>query len=365
MAAPVGTGTLTGALALRNRILIATTSNFPTGFPDVLKHYTATSGVVAVGSPAGTACIGMRHLGFDGVIAFDPAHYEDVTATAATPLVLDAQNLFGTPHLRDYVDERTDFDAVFSPTGQIPSGDTETLHAVIARCNEADHPKVITTLPIHQGWLSRDLRDGLITAIGRSACPVALVTVGQLDPIEHPEYIDGLTEVTQRAAPIIHRTDLAAVQVVPRGAAAAVIGTTPSLRHALPAGQFARRRKKKNKKAEPGIAVFVPGINEFRDVRTVEEWFGDLAPACELLNCCGRQLTDFTADTRAELAGHNVRHVLAIAEDMLKWPTEQRMHWLRNYRNDVQGAFEHLRLTTGRRDIEPYASCAVWNALTD
>lgn len=158
---------------------------------------------------------------------------------------------------------------------------------------------------------------------------------------------------------------MSAIQVIPRGAMAAVVGATPSLRHVVPAGQLARRRKRKNKGSEPSIPVFLAGINEFRDVRTLEEWFGDRAPMCELPGCCGWRLTDFTADTRTELAGHNAEHVLAVSEEMLQYASAGRMEWLRNYRAEVQGALEQLRLITGRRDIEPYGSCAVWNSLED
>jgi len=352
-------------VALRDKVLMATTSNFPVGFAGIMQRYSAESGVVAVGSAAGAAAIALRGQGVDGLVILDPARYEEAMATPARPLVLGEATLFGTPSMRDYADDLADdFDGVLSPTGQIAVGDVATLRAVIAACNTANHPKVITTLPVHEAWLLRDYRESLIGAMADNERPVAIIVVSQR-PLETPEFVEGINEVSARVSPIVHRTDMAAIQVIARGATAAVVGATPSLRHAVPAGQLARRRKRKNKGTEPSIPVLVPGINEFRDVRTLEEWFGDRAPMCELPGCCGWCLTDFTADTRTELGAHNAQHVLAVAAEMLECAPAVRMQWLRSYRDELLGAFEQLRLATGRRDIEPYASCAVWNSLRD
>jgi hypothetical protein len=350
---------------MRDKVLIASKSNFPADFAALMRQYSAESGVVAVGAAAGGRAIALRDEGVDGLIIFDPARYDDTMATPERPLLLGEPTLFGTPGLRDYADALSgDLDAVLSPTGQIAVRDDETLNAVIAACNAADHPKVITTLPVHEGWLSRVYRETLIRAIAASRRPVAIIAVGQR-PLEVPELVEGLSYVCARVSPIVHRTDMSAVQVIPRGALAAAVGATPSLRHVIPVGELARRRKRKKKGAEPSMPVFVPGIDEFRDVRTLEDWFGDDAPRCALPGCCGWRLTDFTADTRTELAGHNAEHVLVVAGQMLEYAPGDRMQWLRDYRGELLAAFEQLRLTTGRRDIKPYGSCAVWNSLDD
>lgn len=361
---PVQSG-VTLDVALRDKVLIASTSNLPAGFAALMRQYSAESGVVAVGAAAGGRAIALRDEGVEGVIIFDPADYEDAMATPQQPLLLGGPTLFGTLTLRDYADGLSGaLDGVFSPTGQIAVGDDETLNAVIAACNAAEHPKVITCLPVHEGWLSQAYRATLIQAIAASRPPVAIVPVGQR-PFETPELVQGLLEVSDRVSPMLHRTDMSAVQVIPRGARAAAVGATASLRHVFPVGERPRRRKRKRKGAEPSMPVFVRGINEFRDVRTLEDWFGDDAPRCALPGCCGWRLTDFTADTRAELAGHNAEHVLEVAGQMLDYAPDDRMQWLRNYRGELLAAFEQLRLATGRRDIMPYASCAVWNSLDD
>jgi hypothetical protein len=350
-------------LVLRDRVLIATSSNLPPGFGELIEEHSATSGVVAIGPAAAGEWLKRRGRGFTGVLALDPAAYSTRQATAIHPLLLDEQDLFGSCSIQGYIESRSeDLDAVFSPTGMIAKGDVGALEAVVAACNRADHPKLVTTLPVENDWLSEDRRGTLVQAIKASTHPVAVLVVGQFDPLEFRQFGEGLTWVLQQSRVILHRADMTAFQAIPRGAAAASIGLTASLRHTVPVGRFPRRRRKGT---EPGVSVFVPGINEFRDVTTLEEWWGDDAPRCELDGCCGSPLTAFTVDDRHALALHNGRHCLSIADDMLSCPVDRRRDWLRLRRDETRMSFEELRVRTGRRDIRPYGSANYWLSFKD
>jgi hypothetical protein len=246
-------------------------------------------------------------------------------------------------------------------------GEPQTLHAVIAAGNEADRPEVVTTVAIPEEWLSKPERSHLIDGLQASIRPIALVVVGQLDPYEDPEIAEGLVEVITACSArlFLHRTDPgAAIEVLALGGAGASIGVTASLRHMVPPQRRAQKRRRRPPR-QRALHVFVPGIDEFRDVSELETWFGDDAPECAIPNCCGRGLTSFSRDPSDTevLAEHNVRGWLAVMEEVIACERSGRDVWLRAYRLRVQTAYDELRSSTGVRAIKPYGSAAVWPSI--
>jgi hypothetical protein len=222
---------------------------------------------------------------------------------------------------------------------------------------------VVTTVAVPQDWLTVPRRDGLVQELRRSTRPVAPVVVGQLDPYENPEVAQGLLEVLDSCCGkvFLHRTDMTAIEVLGRDGLGASIGVTASLRHTVPPGRRAQKRRRP-RRPRRALHVFVPGISEFRDVAELEGWFGDDAPECALAGCCGRPLTSFSPDPSdsGPLAAHNVRGWLPLAADLAACPPGDRRRWLRQHHLQVQTAYAQLRTQTGVRAIKAYGSARVW-----
>jgi hypothetical protein len=355
------------AASLSERVLVATSPKRLHAVAPAVSRYREVAGVVAIGRGSTVASGRLLAMRSDMVIAFDPAAYDKSKASTESPLALSDDDSLFPASLADVVAACAEqYDAVFSPTGLIVAADSSTLEAVVATCNAVDHPALVTTLPVEQEWLAARCRHTLIGHISGCKSLVALVVVGQFDPYEDEEQFQGLVEVIETCGPkvFLHRTDMAAFQAIPRGLRAASIGATTSLRHTVPGWEHAQRHRTDHK---PGLDVFVPGIDEFRNVEELDRWFGDDAPTCPTPGCCGRSLTDFDpceAD-RTALAAHNARSCLVVAEEMLSLAKPDRMAWLRTYRLRVATAFDQLRAQIGVRGIKPYGSYAHWLGLDD
>lgn len=347
------------ASVLAARVLLATRSELPTDLAGLMRVHDERSGVVTVGRAGGKLSTQIVDACGVSVVVHDPARYEDYVASAEQPMGLgddDAMTLVPAPSLAEFVTGASPrLAAVFSPTGAIREGDVAALAAAVAACNGVESTRLVCTLPVASAWLAEGCRDVLVAAIRQSTHPVALVVIGQFDPFEDRAIMDGLVDVFEHAGSrvFLHRTDMIAVHAVAHGALGAAVGTSASLRHTIAVGQFAGRRKKK---APPGLPVFVPGINSFVDVTTLEEWYVDAPPDCSISACTRHALTDFTERDRPDLARHNGAGVLAVAASLLGTDPRYWSAWLASYWLAVGNAYELLRTETGRRDIRPYGA---------
>jgi hypothetical protein len=357
---------LGAAEILADRVFAATSSRVPAGVVAALDERPAVSGVVHVGPHAVTCCREMVLAGADLLQAVDLAAYERYQATPAAPLLVPDDDHSLIPwSLSGFAADAAGWgaDVVFAPAGLIRAGDSQSLAAVITAGNDAGSPAVVTTAAVPQDWLTGARRGGLVQELRRSTRPVALVVVGQLDPYENPEVAQGLLEVLDscRGQVFLHRTDMTAIEVLGRDGLGASIGVTASLRHTVPPGRRAQKRRRP-RRPRRALHVFVPGISEFRDVAELEGWFGDDAPECALAGCCGRPLTSFSPDPTdsGPLAAHNVRGWLPLAGDLAACPPGDRRRWLRQHHLQVQTAYAQLRAQTGVRAIKAYGSARVW-----
>lgn len=355
-------------VAVSDRVLVATTSSFPSGLVRVLVDYREIGGVLAVGAPAAGAVSRLRSALPDIVTGFDPAAYTYHVASPESPFAFGnhpsgQEAMFGADTLEAFVGESVaDHQVLLSPTGVVPAGDLAALDAVLEGCQAVDHPALAAALPLPAEWLAGIHRAGLIERIRDASGLAVLILVGPLDPFENQDVACGLVELLSESGDrvLVHRTDQTAFHAIARGALAASIGTTASLRHTDLRRRSATRRRRK---ATPGLALFVSGIDEFRDLDELERWYGDGAPRCVLDGCCGRSLTDFdryAAEDRDLAAGHNLASWMPRAAELLAVPARQRQHWLADYRRRVRTAYEELRASTGVRAIRPYAGARVW-----
>ncbi|MDO3169604.1 hypothetical protein P5V90_21740 [Mycobacteroides abscessus subsp. abscessus] len=346
---------------LEDRVLVMTTSHLPTGLDEILATHSGISGVVAAGGPAVRECRKLKGVQPGMILGQDTQAARSHWATVIAPFHLPAAGLFGVPSLSDQVmSAGSDVDAVIAPSGTVRHGDTAALRAVVAGSNAVSDPRLVCSLPVEAGWLTYPDRRELIEQVQVSEHMVALTVVGQFDPLEGAGVAEGLLAVAELCGNkvILHHTDMAALQFIGHGGSGAVIGCTASLRHSVPALRRSRRRRKNS---SPGMAVFVPGIDEFRDVTELGRWWGDNAPICEQSGCCGRALTDFDPkdpDDTALLAAHNLRGPLAVAAELLA--AADRRSWLRDYRRQLLTSYDELRKATRAPGIVPYGSANIW-----
>jgi len=352
-----------------DRIFAAASSRVLAGVMAALDERPAVSGLVHVGPHAVTYCREMSRAGADLPQAVDLAAYERYQATSSAPLLVPAEDHSLIPwSLADFVAGASEWgaDVVFTPSGLVRTGNSQALAAVIEAGNDAGSSRVVNTVAIPQEWLTAARRFDLLRGLRRSTRPVALVVVGQLDPYEDPEVAQGLLHVLDvcQGQVFLHRTDMTAVEVLGREGLGASIGVTASLRHTVPLGRRAQKRRRSRRPLR-ALHVFVPGISEFRDVAELEGWFGDDAPECALPGCCGRPLTSFSHDPGDVelLAVHNVRGWLSLAGDLAACLPGDRRNWLRQHHLQVETAYAELRAQTGVRAIRAYGSARVWSGL--
>jgi hypothetical protein len=353
-----------------DRVFAATSSRVSAQVIEALDERSAVSGVVHVGPHAVTHCRETSPAGADLPRGVDLAAYERYQATSSAPLLVPAEEYsLISWSLADFVDGAAEWgaDVVFTPSGRVRTGDSQALTAVIEAGNDARSPRVVTTVAVPQEWLTEVHRSDLLRGLRRSTRPVALVVIGQLDPYEDPEVAHGLLDVLDACdgQVFLHRTDMAAIEVLGRAGLGASIGLTTSLRHTVPPGRRAQKRRRSPRRRQP-LHIFVPGISEFRDVAELEGWFGDGAPECPVVGCCGRPLTSFSHDPCETelLAVHNVRGWLELAEDLTANSPGERRNWLRQHHLQVETAYAELRAQTGVRAIRAYGSARVWSNLS-
>jgi hypothetical protein len=352
-----------------DRVFAAVSSRVAAGIVGALTERSAISGVVHVGPHAVTGCREMSLAEAGLLQAADLAAYERYQATPSAPMLVSEDDYSLIPwSLAAFAADAVGYgaDVVFTPSGFVHVGDSRALAAVIEAGNNAGNPRVVTTVAVPQEWLTRTYRPCLLRELQRSTRPVAFVVIGQLDPFEDPEVAQGLLHVLDACPGKIfhHRTDMSAIETLGHGGLAAAIGVTTSLRHTIPPGRRAQKRRRPAH-SRP-LHVFVPDISEFRDIAELEAWFGDDAPKCALADCCARPLTDFSheaSDTEL-LAVHNVRGWLPVAEDLIACQPGNRLNWLRQHHLQVETAFAELRIQTGVRAIRPYGSARVWAGLS-
>lgn len=348
------------ASTLASRMLIAAT---PTGLPadldGLMARHGVHSGVVVVSIQVSRALITqLRQSASVPVVAWDPGRYQNITASADRPMILngDEPSLFAETSLTEFVTAAdSELTAVFSPTGAIGADDSAALHAAVNACNAVTPGRLVCTLPVAKEWLAADRRAELATVIADAVHPVALAVTDHFDPFGDLEILEGLEELLSAVGSqvVLHRTDVIGMHALGHGALGSVIAGAASLRHTVPAGRFPRRRKKG---ADPGLGIFVPGIDAFVDLGTLDGWFVDRPPMCTVGSCSPHSLTDFSHRDRPAASRHNCGGVLEIAERLLTEDPSDRHSWLQDYWSAVADAYARLRVDTGRRDIAPYGA---------
>lgn len=352
---------------LRDRALVLSSSQLPHDLDAIMTMHRDISGLITVGTSAPRAGRLLKSTQPWLVLGHDSESSRAYMATAEAPFVLPAdETLTGPVSLSDQIDYADkDLDAILSPTGTIRAKDDGALEAALAGCEAIHDQRLVCSLPIEPDWLCARGRARLIKGIQSSTHLIALSVVCQLDPFQNVEVAEGLLALTAACGGkvLLHRADMAGIQYLARGGLATTVAGIAGLRHCVPP---LRRSRTRRKRPRSGAAVWVPGIDEFRDVSEVRRWYGATAPYCALPHCCGRKLTDFdpaNPDDVALLSAHNLRGPLAVVDELRGQP--DRRAWLWSYRAQVTTAYDELRSRTKDPAIEPYGSAQFWLAQTD
>lgn len=189
-------------------------------------------GVVWHGARGATLLKQLRSSGYSGVLVWDPAEYDNT-------------DLSGGSTLFDPADRAADnqaalgVDIYLSPSPLPPQGDRDGVKKLLdmgsrflARADELGAVDKYVTLPLTPVWLRGKFRESLVEDVGNAGLPIALVLADRGDPLAHPEALQTmLTLVDKAPSTFLLRSDLSAIGVVAYGAKYGAIGGSSTYRH--------------------------------------------------------------------------------------------------------------------------------------
>lgn len=270
----------------------------------------------------------------------DPAGYEKVTATCATPFCLPAAGMMAVT-LADVLDGqiRAGATAALSPTGFIPAGGTDILRAAARQFGQLGRSDSVFAAPLDISLLDRAYYPQTAAILADLGCPVAVVLGGQGDPLTQSRHIiPNLRDLAARVPLIAMRTDFNGLDLVAHGAMAAAIGTGGTVRHTVDPTEVCMAFSK-----DRSPSVLWPELVSWFKGSKINELFGarpTLAPRCDCAACGGQRLTRFLRrEDQDEAIGHAVAVWSRWAADLLDAATlrDRAQYW----QNLCVGAVAH------------------------
>jgi len=288
-------GNLDAASLLSGRVLIHARA---TDIEPLLGYVNGTrSGLVLTGTAgARVAARRRRDLEVECPIIFDPASYETWRATPQIPFRGSNGALSGRS-LDNFMREicKAGADAVLTPTGYIDATGVSTLAAVLDAAPTLNSQAIIS-LPLDIAWLTYDWIDILIEMTASTPAPKA-VMLSELPrkPSAAKEILANLhllaAEVPQTA---LFHTDLAAFDMIARGALAAAIGSSSALRKLHPPDERDFMNKPRAEEPSDSPQVLVGELLTYLSGNELARRFGNAAgPICHCKHCDGRSLSRF------------------------------------------------------------------------
>ena len=277
-----------------------------------LEHARATNGAVLRGDQGHRVGVKLRKAGFDGRLWLDATAWE----RSGDP---PPDTLLGDRWRR--LQEELGVEEVLSPGSFVAGSDLSELSTAL----EAEGAWVATnggrlSLTLGASWLTSGLPH-LILWLGDVEAPLALAFADPNDPLGHPGAVHGLVELLRSVDDVaILRCDLGAVGAVAHGASMGAIGTSTTVRHAVPPGRNAGGRRN-----DPSPSVFVTKLLDFRRGSLLEEFPREASPTCELVCCQGQQLRRFNGKhAGAEARRHNRIAIGDVIGRIVQTPPELR-----------------------------------------
>jgi DNA modification methylase len=335
-------GILDAASLLSGRVLIHARA---TDIEPLLGLVNGTrSGLVLMGTAgARVAARRRRDLEVECPIIFDPGAYETWRATQQIPFRGPSGPLKGRA-LDNFMRElcKAGADAVLTPTGYIDAGDIASLAAVLDAA-PALNSQAIISLPLDITWLTYDWIDLLIEMAASTPAPKAIM-LNELPhrPSAAKEIMANLrliaTEVPQVG---LFHTDLAAFDMLARGALAGAIGSSSALRRLYPPNGQGFNSKPRAEESTDSPEVLVSEIVAYESGKVLARRFSNTSgPICHCRHCGGRSLSRLTG--KAEWLDARL-HNFAIWTEWLPGLladaslTQRQLSWIRLCQRGIEG----------------------------
>ena len=301
-----------------------------------------------------------------GPVLLDPATYEKWDAvelrSQSWPLTLEG--------LPDWLDRQisSGVDLVLTPAGFVAWNKPNQLRAAIeygAQCREvASSWPCALTLVLDNRWLEKSAAE-VADELAAVDAPIALVLSALYDPLKSPHAISGLRHLIESVPQLVLlRSDLHGLGAIAHGAAAAAIGTNPTLRHLHPPWGS---RRGKAKVRDPSPVVLAKPLGRYGHgavLQQVEHDQGLLT--CDLEACCdGRPLHRFGAPDEhgtlhLEALLHNLATTNAIADEVLVGSQGTRISNWREYCREAYNANQELYRRSRIGPLRPPAYLEAW-----
>ena len=315
-----------------------------------LAYAQATNGVVLRGEAGAKAAARLRAAGYGGRLWLDPAAYEEKNQPQRHTL------------LGDYWQVRQDEVGVaepISPGSYVAKGDVESLKrsfdSQVAWVSEAGGR---LSLALEAGWLADDL-EALIEELQAVGLPWALAFSDPNDPLGRPGAVTGLVYLLKSVGDIaVLRCDLGGIGAAVHGASVGTVGTSTTVRHAVPPGQKAGGAPR-----DTTPSVFVPKLLDFKLGSLLDSFPREASPTCELECCEGAALRRFNGEhMNAEARRHNRLAIGEIVHTVMSAEDSQRARIFKTMCIDAEHEAHALSMSA-RRLLRVRPQVAAWARL--
>lgn len=303
---------------------------FVAGDDESRRHATlvdhATEGLVLTSKNQGKDGRGMKHSASDVVTVLEPKAAMSNFATPERPFILPGgESLFETS-VHDVLDgQRTNGATIaMTPTGYVRAGEPDTLRAVATAGNAFTRDDTIHHVFLAPWYFHPDHLRQTIAILRRSELPLAITVASKTNPMTSKGVVEGLRQAFMTLDwAMLWRGDLAAFDALAHGARSAAIGTRPSTRHGVPAGD---RGQSSPDDTTPSVLVI--DLGRYIRAGKLRDWYAGAAPVCRCQVCRGRALDRFedTPGDHTDAMRHNLLVARTLRAELFAAPV-MRVAW--------------------------------------
>jgi hypothetical protein len=349
-----------GLDAIRGRILVAAGED---AFTVAAHLKDRPSGLVLTGTSAAKHLAAL-HATYPGLpILADLAPYARYNASAEQPFAPTTDGtdaLLPATDLTELALAQRNAGAAMAviAMGFLDAGDADPLRAAVAMVNEIEVEHVLFVVPASHAWLRKRDLTRFIGILKQCKHPVAVALNHPGNPLEDAECVHGYRTLFETLPDATAwRTDHNGLGALAHGAAAAVIGVRPSLRHISVLGDHSRTPKNRHPQIFERSMMLWGKANHLRQgvFTTVH------AAACPCGTCDGADPTRFR-DTPAGIEAGQLHNIDALLLDRESIPTEPaaRKAWWRDRVIGAVSAVERYKLDAQRPKYVAAADLRNW-----
>jgi hypothetical protein len=262
----------------------------------------------------------------DVVTILEPKAAMSDFATPERPFIIPGGDTLFDTNVHDVLDGQLTNGATIAmtPTGYIRAGEPDTLRAVATAGNAFTRNDTLHHVFLSPWYFHPDHLRRTINTLRRSELPLAITVAHKTNPMTSKGVVEGLRQAfTTLDWAMLWRGDLAAFDTLAHGARSAAIGTRPSTRHGVPAGD--RGQTSPDDKTP---SVLVVGLARYIRSGKLRDWYAGAAPTCPCPVCGGRRLDRFedTLEDHTAAMQHNLAVARTVRADLFAAPA-MRVAW--------------------------------------